>query len=93
MNKTVCILLADGFEEVEAIFPADILKRLNINVILAGIKGTNICGAHGICLTTQTTINEFFLKNSCKIAPIFKRYKKACPVCVWHACLYFFIHF
>ena len=58
MSKTVCILLADGFEEVEAIMPADILKRLDINVILAGIKGTNICGSHGICLTTQTTIND-----------------------------------
>lgn len=63
MNKTICILLADGFEETEAILPADIFKRLNLDVILAGINDTNICGAHGICLTTQTTINDITPNN------------------------------
>ena len=36
--KNVVIVLADGFEEVEAIAPADVLKRLGCNVILAGLK-------------------------------------------------------
>ena len=46
--KNVVIVLADGFEEVEAIAPADVLKRLGCNVILAGLKDKTVTGAHGM---------------------------------------------
>jgi 4-methyl-5(b-hydroxyethyl)-thiazole monophosphate biosynthesis len=57
-HKTVCILLADGFEETETIMPADILKRLNINVILAGIETYKVRGAHEFHLFTETLLSD-----------------------------------
>ena len=57
-NKTACIILADGFEETEALMPADILKRLNINVILAGLESYNIRGAHDFHITTGNLLKD-----------------------------------
>lgn len=44
----VYILLADGFEEIEALEPADILRRCGLEVALVGISGKTIQGAHQI---------------------------------------------
>jgi len=57
-NKTICILLADGFEEVEAIYPADIFKRLGFNVILAGLDNNIIRGTHDFNIQTPTTLDD-----------------------------------
>ena len=58
MNKRVCILLTDGFEEVEALAPADILQRLNIDVILAGVESHKIKGAHGFHISTDNLLKD-----------------------------------
>ena len=44
----VYVFLADGFEEIEAITPIDILRRAEIEVKTVGINSKSICGAHGI---------------------------------------------
>jgi 4-methyl-5(b-hydroxyethyl)-thiazole monophosphate biosynthesis len=54
----VVILLADGFEEVEALAPADILRRMGLSVVLAGISGRQVTGAHGIVITADKTLNQ-----------------------------------
>ncbi|MCX8013681.1 MAG: DJ-1/PfpI family protein [Rectinema sp.] len=46
--KRALIFLADGFEEVEALTPADYLRRAGIEVVLAGIAGKTVKGARGI---------------------------------------------
>ncbi len=51
--KTACLLLAEGFEEVEALTQADYLRRAGINVTIAGIAGKNARGAHGIVVETD----------------------------------------
>jgi protein deglycase len=56
--KKVCILLAKGFEEVEAITPIDYLRRAGAEVITAGIGGTQIQGAHGMTIITQTELSQ-----------------------------------
>lgn len=43
------IFLADGFEEVEALTPWDILKRAGVNVTLVSVSGkSTVTGAHGL---------------------------------------------
>lgn len=44
----ILLLLADGFEEIEALCPLDILRRLGADIKTVGITGEYVCGAHGI---------------------------------------------
>jgi len=44
----VIVLLANGFEELEALSPVDILRREGIEVLTVGIGGKTVCGTHGI---------------------------------------------
>lgn len=46
--KTACLLLADGFEEVEALLPVDYLRRAGIDVVTAGVTAAAVKGSHGI---------------------------------------------
>ncbi len=56
--KNIFILLADGFEEVEALAPADMLKRLGCNVILTGLVQKTVTGAHGFRIEADTVMDE-----------------------------------
>ena len=46
--KPVLVLMAPGFEEIELTAPVDILRRLEIQVVTAGVKGRYVEGAHGM---------------------------------------------
>lgn len=52
--------LADGFEEVEALSPVDILRRAGLAVRTVSISenGRNVCGTHGITVTADLTAEE-----------------------------------
>ncbi len=55
----VYVLLADGFEEIEAIEPVDILRRAGIEVRTASIKrDAEVTGAHGIKVTADMLITD-----------------------------------
>ena len=55
----VYILLARGFEEAEAIVPADLLKRAGANVFLVGTEGgLSVDGAHGFTVIADILIDE-----------------------------------
>lgn len=49
----VAVFLADGFEEIEAVAPADILRRAGAEVRLIGVGGRAVTGAHGIALAAD----------------------------------------
>ena len=44
----IALLLANGFEEIEALTPLDMLRRAGVPIETVGIGGTVIEGAHGI---------------------------------------------
>ena len=55
----VYMLLARGFEESEAIVPADLLKRAGANVILVATEGgLAVPGAHAFTVTADITLDE-----------------------------------
>ena len=55
----VYVLLADGFEEVEAIEPVDIMRRCGIEVLTASVMVTKtVMGAHGIPVTADISVKE-----------------------------------
>lgn len=45
--------LADGFEEIEALCPVDIMRRAGLTVTTVGIGKKEIIGSHGICVISD----------------------------------------
>ncbi len=54
----VALLLADGFEELEALSPVDILRRAGIEIDTIAIKNREVTGAHGIKVIADRTKEE-----------------------------------
>ncbi len=48
MMKPILFVMAPGFEEIELAAPIDILRRLEIPVVTAGLEGLTVKGAHGV---------------------------------------------
>lgn len=55
----VLMLLSDGFEEMEALAPADVLIRGGVEVEISSITGsTSLKGTHNIIINANSTIPE-----------------------------------
>ena len=54
----IYLFLAEGFEELEAAAPLDILRRAGVQVRTVGIAGRTITGSHGIAITCDITPEE-----------------------------------
>ena len=61
----IAVLLADGFEEMEALTPVDMLRRAGLDVKTVGINGKIITGAHKIPVICDLTPDEVEL---CKVS-------------------------
>lgn len=49
----VYLFLADGFEDMEAIVPFDLMKRAGIDVVTVGVGKTAVKSAHGLSVTAE----------------------------------------
>jgi len=54
----VYIFLADGFEELEALNPVDVLRRAQIPVTTVGVGGKTVTGSHNIPVICDRTVDE-----------------------------------
>jgi len=58
MNK-VLVPLASGFEEIEAVSIIDVLRRANIEVLVASLdEDATVKGANGICIVTDLHVES-----------------------------------
>lgn len=54
----VYVFLAEGFEEIEALTPVDILRRGGVEVITVGADSKTVTGSHKIPVTADITTED-----------------------------------
>lgn len=67
--KKACVLLADGFEEIEAVTPIDYLRRAGVDVQILGVTGRVVSGAHGIKVEATLGSEGFNGDFDCVVVP------------------------
>ena len=59
----IYILLGEGFEEAEALVTADVLRRANLPVSLAGVGGEYVTGSHSITIRADVKVEDVALSD------------------------------
>ena len=57
----IYMFLADGFEEVEALTPLDLLRRAGAEILTVGIQGSTATGSHGVTFACDIAADEMDL--------------------------------
>ena len=54
----IAIMMADGFEEIEALTPVDILRRAGLDARMVAVGSKVAVGSHGIAVVCDMTADE-----------------------------------
>jgi protein deglycase len=60
MSRKVLICLADGFEDIEAVAPIDVLTRCGFEVTVASLVPGPVKAAYGLTLAPTTSIDKVY---------------------------------
>ncbi len=65
----VVVLLADGFEEIEALTQVDYLRRAGIEVqtVAVAAAGSEVCGSHGIRVRADAALEGYALPQAAEM--------------------------
>ena len=64
-SATAYIILADGFETIEALTPLDVLRRCGVEVTTISLNQTRaVRSSHGVTVEADATMEDFMLKRS-----------------------------
>jgi len=67
--STAVVILADGFEEVEAVTQIDVLRRAGVEVTVAGLAGDHTRGAHGIEIKSEILLDDLDFEPDMVVLP------------------------
>ena len=56
--KSAFVFLADGFEDIEAITPIDILRRAGVKVTVVAVKGREAVSSHALTVVCDAGIDD-----------------------------------
>ena len=56
--KKIAVLCKDGFEEIEALTPVDVLRRANVHVDLVGMDDLKVISSHQITIQMDCVFND-----------------------------------
>ncbi len=60
----IYLFLADGFEEIEALTPVDMLRRAGADIKTVAVKGRSATGSHNIEVICDISVDEIKLDGS-----------------------------
>ena len=60
----IYVFLANGFEEIEALAPVDILRRAKADVKTVGVTGKEVTSSRGVIVKTDITADELTLDDN-----------------------------
>ena len=64
-SATAYIILADGFETIEALTPLDVLRRCGVEVTTISLNQTRaVRSSHGVIVEADATMEEYMLKRN-----------------------------
>jgi protein deglycase len=69
MKKKALVILADGFEEIEAISVIDILRRAGIEVTACGLDSKKVKGSKGIVIDSDKILEDDDIEYDACILP------------------------
>lgn len=58
IERSACVLVVDGFEEIEAITVVDVLRRAGVQTSLLGVVHRKVTGNHGITVNVDASLGD-----------------------------------